>query len=345
MSQTLFAPISLAAALDRLGFVQADPIRCPARAQDLTLRHRVRDYRAGDLEAHYRQLNVEEGTLYAYGFLPRANWELLAPRDAAPITPLEREVLEAVQDAGANPVDAGDLEKRVASRRVVNAWGGRSRESSLVLQRLHHRGLLRVAERRNGVRRYQVATPTSRNLPAMTHFRLLLLMTTRVLAPLPARTLRSLAARLRQRVPAIKDHCAAIDALIRGGELETQRVEGIDYIWLAEGLSDGSPPRAVRFLAPFDPLVWDRERFAQLWGWDYRFEAYTPAAKRVRGYYALPMLYGDRVLGWCNASVAGSELQITLGFVDNRPEEPHFCRELEAEVERLRTFLRLDGTR
>ena len=53
VARTLFAPTTLQRALDRLGFVQADPIRAPARAQDLTLRHRVDGYRAGDLERRY----------------------------------------------------------------------------------------------------------------------------------------------------------------------------------------------------------------------------------------------------------------------------------------------------
>ena len=60
------------------------------------------------------------------------------------------------------------------------------------------------------------------------------------------------------------------------------------------------PPDTVRLLAPFDPVVWDRRRFELLWGWAYRFEAYTPAAKRKLGYYALPLLWRDRVIGWGN---------------------------------------------
>ncbi len=63
------------------------------------------------------------------------------------------------------------------------------------------------------------------------------------------------------------------------------------------------PPRRVRFLAPFDPVVWDRRRFEHLWGWPYRFEAYTPSAKRIRGYYAMPLLWCDRVIGWANAGI------------------------------------------
>ena len=72
VARTLFAPTTLRAAIERLGFVQADPIRAPARAQDLTLRHRVRDYRAGDLDRRYARLAVEEDFFVNYGFVPRA---------------------------------------------------------------------------------------------------------------------------------------------------------------------------------------------------------------------------------------------------------------------------------
>jgi len=60
VSRSLFPPTTLGEAVRRPGFVQADPIRAPARAQDLTLRHRVNDYLAGDLERQYSQLDVEE---------------------------------------------------------------------------------------------------------------------------------------------------------------------------------------------------------------------------------------------------------------------------------------------
>ena len=69
----------------------------------------------------------------------------------------------------------------------------------------------------------------------------------------------------------------------------------------ADATLNDEAPRQVRFLAPFDPVVWDRARFEHLWGWAYRFEAYTPVKKRVRGYYAMPMLWGDQIdrMGQC----------------------------------------------
>ena len=79
VARTLFKATTLPRAIRRLGFVQADPIRAPARAQDLTLRHRVKDYHAGDLERRYARLAIEEDCLVNYGFLPREHLALDAP--------------------------------------------------------------------------------------------------------------------------------------------------------------------------------------------------------------------------------------------------------------------------
>ncbi len=67
-------------ALQRMGFVQADPIRAPARAQDLIMRHRVKDYRAGDLERRYTQLDIEEDFFVNYGYVTRSLQALMHPR-------------------------------------------------------------------------------------------------------------------------------------------------------------------------------------------------------------------------------------------------------------------------
>ena len=98
----------------------------------------------------------------------------------------------------------------------------------------------------------------------------------------------------------------------------------------------------MRFLAPFDPLVWDRARFELLFGWAYRFEEYTPAKKRVLGYYALPMLFRDQVIGWGNLKVADGALHADLGYVAGSPPKGMaFRRELDAELTRMRAFLGL----
>src|SRR5437764_15467736 len=81
VTRSLFAPTTLRRALQRMRFVQADPIRAPARAQDLILRHRVKNYRAGDLESRYAKLGVEEDFFINYGIVSRELQALMHPRE------------------------------------------------------------------------------------------------------------------------------------------------------------------------------------------------------------------------------------------------------------------------
>ena len=80
VTQSLFAPTTLKRALQKFGFVQADPIRAPARAQDLMLRHRVNGYRSGDLERQYAKLDIQEDFFINYGFVSSSLQALMHPR-------------------------------------------------------------------------------------------------------------------------------------------------------------------------------------------------------------------------------------------------------------------------
>ncbi len=352
VGRSLAAPGSLAAAVARLGFVQMDPIRAPARAQDLILRHRAAGYRAGDLERRYPELDVDEEVVYAYGVVPSAVRRLLHPRIGAggPLDadPLAREVLAYVGEvaaAGAGAGATGAVHPRQVAAHLRagaerNAWGGQSHATTRALERLHHRGLLRVARRERGVRLYAPAPPAPDPLPADERVRALVLLLADLFAPFPEASLRRLMGYLRHTAPPAEAR-RTIDGLLRTGALERGDAEGVAYVWPAGTLADAPTEAApaVRLLAPFDPVVWDRARFAHLWGWDYRFEAYTPAALRVRGYYALPVLWRDRVVGWANAEARGGAVEVSLGFAAGRPRERGFARAVAAEVAALRDFL------
>jgi uncharacterized protein YcaQ len=334
---SLFPATTLARAMRRLGFVQADPIRAPARAHDLILRHRVNGYRAGDLERRYAALDLEEDVLHAYGFLTRPLWQLLHPRTTTGLSPLERDVLATVGRLGLTHPRA--LEPHHGRRRVINAWGGQSKATTQALERLHHRGLLRVAGRENGVRIYQPAPPPPAPLPAPERFRRLALAVAGLLAPVSERTLLAIAARLRRSVPQFEPPRAVVTDLVARGALERATADGTTYLSPAARPEAAAPPRLVRLLAPFDPVVWDRRRFEHFWGWPYRFEAYTPPPKRLRGYYALPMLWGEEMVGWANATVEGGKLRVDCGYVRRRPRDRDFGAELDAEVARLERTL------
>ena len=349
VSQTLFPPATLKATIKRLGFVQADPIRAPARAQDLILRHRVKGYKAGDLERRYASLDVEEDYLYAYGFVPRATWKLLQRRDVAGLSALEKKVYETVCKCGVT--HPRQMESRHGKHCVENAWGGQSKATTRALEALHYRGLLRVARREQGIRVYE-ATPyppaSGEALPPAERLRRLIMVLANILAPVPQRTLNANIGRFRR----LGNPRTAVADLIREGELEQYTIEGMTYLWPADSSParlvrvprhDDAPP-AVRILAPFDPVVWDRLRFEHLWGWPYRFEAYTPPAKRIRGYYAMPLLWGDRVIGWANAKATGGSgaegrLSVEVGFAVKPPTGKRFSSELELEIESLRAWV------
>lgn len=337
LAQSLFQTKRLQAAIDRLGFVQADPIRAPARAQDLILWQRVADYRAGDLERRYAALDIEEDFLYAYGFVSRSVFDLLHPRRPAKLSLLERRVLAAIERLG--PTHPSALAAEFGTARVVNAWGGYSKATKHALERLHYRGLLRVARRESGIRVYEVAPAAEGVLPVVERFRTLVLWVARILAPVVERTLLASVAPLRRTLGRVADTRRVVQDLVECGELERQAVDGVNYLWPAAGERRDELERRVRFLAPFDPVVWDRRRFEHLFGWAYRFEAYTPAARRVRGYYALPLLWADRVIGWVNARLSAGSLELELGFVERRPAERTFELELERETARLAEFL------
>ncbi len=334
IEQSLFPPTTLRAAVNRLGFVQADPIRSPAHAQDLILRHRVAGYRAGDLDRRYVPLDIEEDYLYAYGFLARHVWCLLHPRNATAPGVLETRVLDVVRRFG--ETHPASLEPHLGRRRVVNAWGGYSKATTRALEALHYRGFLRIARRDRGIRIYEAAPLRAEALAPAARLRRLILVMANIFAPSPEKSLQTVIARFRR----LGKPRAAVTELVRTGELRRDTIDGLAYVWpVRNGASAQDVPRTVRFLAPFDPVIWDRRRFEHLWGWPYRFEAYTPSLKRLRGYYAMPLLWCDAMVGWANASIKGGKLDVELGFVGKRPRTAEFRHALDAEIARLEEFL------
>lgn len=348
VARTFFEPTSLAEAIDRMGFVQADPIRAPARAQDLTLRHRVRGYRAGDLERRYQDVGVEEDFFVNYGFVPRRVQALMQPRGlqrgwTGIRSKRVQALLEFVRERG--PVHPREVDDHFDHGSVTNFWGGSSSATTHLLEAMHYAGLLRVVRRDAGIRVYAAyehpPLPRDRG-ERRARIDALVDIVVGKYAPLPAGSLSTLVSRLRYAVPQWRGDLRA--ALTRAKtRLAHAPLDGVEWYWPAgESLADAALPDRVRLLAPFDPLVWDRRRFELLWEWPYRFEAYTPPAKRRFGYYALPMLWRERVVGWANLSVEGQALEPAFGYVNGRPpDETAFNGELEAELDRMRRFLGL----
>jgi hypothetical protein len=368
VARSLFKPTTLKRAIDKLGFVQADPIRAPARAQDLTLRHRVAGYRAGDLERRYPRLGLEEDFFVNYGYLPRAHHALMHPR--TPRKPWTKTkaaqaaaLLEFVRERGV--VHPREVDAHFAHGRVTNWFGGTSNASTQLLDLMHYRGMLRVARRQGGTRMYaaretrradtvvppgdaaraaDAAQPgdadVTRRLDALVD------VIVNKYSPLPALTLGQLVRQhLRWGAPQWFAECAA--ALARAkSRLPHAPCAGMEWYWPdceRPASRRWRPDEDVRLLTPFDPIVWDRRRFEIFWDWAYRFEAYTPAHKRKLGYYALPLLWQEHVIGWGNAVLKEGHLHCSFGYTSGKaPRSAAFRRALDEEVGRMRTFLGVD---
>ena len=346
IARSLGRPASLPATLARLGFVQADPLRAPARAQDLTLRHRVKDYRAGDLERRYPRLAVEEDFFVNYGFVTPGLHALMHPREARQTWTAARwRQAEAVLDfvRGRGVVHPREVDAHFQHGSTRNWFGGSSRASTELLDGMHYRGLLRVARREGGTRLYAARPATPAPTDPQAALDALVDAVVALYAPLPAATLGQLLSHLGGGAPQWRGDRAAALARARA-RLPSAEVAGTRWHW-PEGEQPASRRHrlddTLRLLAPFDPIVWDRRRFEAFWGWAYRFEAYTPAARRVRGHYALPLLWRGQVPGWANLSVVDGRLVPDIGFVQGRPRDAGFEAALDEELQRMAQFLGL----
>ena len=343
VGRSLFPPTTLENALVRLGFVQADPIRSPARAQDLTLRPRVQGYRAGDLEVRYESLPIEEDFFINYGFVTRPLQALMHPRSSVSPTAgnkRARAILEFVRERGS--VHPREVDAHFSHGRVTNYWGGSSSATTHMLELMHYKGLLRVCRREGGIRIYstQAHGPGPEGAAARrTTLDGLVDTLVSIYAPVPAASLTFIVRRLRYATP--HWHADITSAIERARKrLAHAEIDGHHWFWPAGESMPDHEVEGVRLLAPFDPVVWDRRRFEMLWDWAYRFEAYTPAPKRKLGYYALPLLWRDRVIGWANVAASGDGVDAKFGYISGRaPRDRGYKPALDAEINAMRRFL------
>jgi len=287
-------------ALAWLGYVQIDPINVCGRMHDLILRTRVQGYREGDLFRHVYgtgpRAAFEHYLPGCLAVLPVEAFPILRPRMSArsrsanawggKLTPAERKMADRLlaQLGERGPLSSLDVER---DGRTVSAWGSRTTLARHTLEKLFFHGRVLIA-RRDGMRRFYDLP--ERILPAP-------------ILDAPAATPQEFAAwlvrlRLQQRrlvrltraqLPLVADEVLPL----RVGDGPTLYIRREDEP-LLEAPAVGREPV---LLAPLDPLLYDREVTRQLWGFEYTWEVYTPLAKRKRGYYALPVLAGEKLVG------------------------------------------------
>ncbi len=294
--------------LGRTQLLQMDSVNVFERAHYLPLFSRLGPYDKGLVDrAAYRGRELfeywgHEASLLPVALHPLLRWrmaraEALEEGWGGPLRIMRErpefvaEVLRRVQDEG--PVTAGTLHGGATSGGPWWGWN----DTKVALELLFWSGRVATATRRSFERVYDV---TERVLPA----EVLALPTPsredaqRELVRLAARahgvaTERDLRDYFRLRVEEAR---AAVVDLVQAGELlpvEVEQWRQPAYLWVGTAM-----PRRVRasaLLSPFDPLVWERSRASRLFGFDYRIEIYTPAVKRVHGYYVLPFLHDERL--------------------------------------------------
>jgi uncharacterized protein YcaQ len=135
--------------------------------------------------------------------------------------------------------------------------------------------------------------------------------------------------------------------LVRRGELVEVEVDGwAEVAYMPAGMPPTRPTRrTATVLSPFDSLIWDRPRTRRLFGFDYRIEVYVPERHRVFGYYVLPLLLGDRLVGRVDvkADRKASVLRVLGAFAENGVDRSSVAHATAAEVHALANWLHLDG--
>ena len=301
-------PARLETAARRLGVLQLDSVTVFERSHYLPLHARLGPYEKRHLDrvtfgdpARWTEWWAHEAALLPVEDLPLWAWRKAEYRARDPWFPdfagdheeLMRELMALLAANG--PMAASEIEHE-DNRRHGPWWGWSSVKRALEI--LFRRGDVVAAGRTRFERRYALpeqVLPDSiigAEVPRADAIRELV---RRAAVALGVGTIGDLADYFRLRAD---DTRQAVRELEDAGELLPVRVEGWrQRAWIHRDARRPSRIRAAALLSPFDPVVWDRDRAERLFGFRYRIEIYTPAPKRVHGYYSLPVLLDDRLVG------------------------------------------------
>jgi len=344
------------AVAQRLGLFQIDSVNVLQRAHYMPLYSRVGPY---DIALLHRAFGRAPRRLFEYwaheaalvdvGLYPALRYRMASgenmwggPRRIAEENPqLVAEILAEVQDRG--PLTAREIDGDLRAERT--GWGWNWSAAKTALEYLFHTGQVTSAGRTPSFeRRYDVpervlprAALDAPALPSDDAHRVLVAHAARALGVASQRCLRDY---FRMRKEPVAQ---AIAELVDAGELVPVRVKGWSQpVWIHRA---ASVPRAVRaraLLSPFDPLVFERARTEALFGFRYRIEIYVPEHKRIHGYYVLPFLLGDRLVGRVDlkADRAGGRLIVRAAFAEPSAP-PETASELASELGQLAAWLEL----
>jgi uncharacterized protein len=307
-------PEAVLSVVDRLGLLQFDPLEVPgARNHDLVLHTRIAGYRREWCEQWLYGKGRRLIELYNKGLnivplseLPhyRITWDRNAPELRDGILREHETVAEAVLEGirQQGPLSTAAFAEH---SHAIDWWWAPTRASRAVMEALFVSGRLGIA-RRDGNRRYydlierlvpaELLTRRESEVDAMRHRLLSRYRATGLTTP-------SAQAEVMYGAGTAAERRLRTAELVEAGTLTEVTVEGLRgprYLLSAElplVESEEPVPATVSFLAPLDPLLWDRRMLRELWGFEYLWEVYVPEKKRRWGYYVLPVLFADRFVG------------------------------------------------
>ena len=344
---------------DRVALVQIDSVNVLSRAHYLPgfARLGLYDREALDKAAHYAPRRLfeywgHEASLIDVELQPLLRWRMARAHDEAwggmravakERPELLQEVLDQVRERG--PLAARDLaEERPKKSGPGWDWS----DSKRAIEMLFWGGEVTSARRRNFERLYDLpervlpravlAAPTPREEDAQ-----------RELVAIAARSLGVAAERdLRDyfRLP-LAETRGRVAELVEAGELLPVAVEGWSttaYLWHGTSVPRQVDGRAL--IGPFDSLIWERSRVERLFGFRYRIEIYVPAAKRVHGYYVLPFLMGDRLVGRVDLKADRAAGELRVRAAHGEPDAPkEIAAALMEELREMAGWLGLEGVK
>jgi len=346
----------LDAVLNRICLLQMDSVSVLARAHYLPLFSRLGAYDTALLDEaawgrkrRWFEYWGHEASLLPFALQPLLRWRMAAAANGEDLWPglseFQREHGDYVSCVRAHiaakgPVVASDLD---GAKGVPGWWGWGQAKRALEI--LFWRGEVTAAGRRGFERVYDLtervlpaeilAVPTPDKNDAQ---RALLLLSARAHGIGTAGCLADYF-RISSRVAR-----PLLEELLEQGNLLPVEVEGLRGVWFLH--KDAGVPRTVAaqaLLTPFDPLVWERGRTEKLFSFRYRLEIYTPAEKRVHGYYVLPFLLGDQLVARVDlkAERASGTLHVLAAFAEEHAP-PATAYALWEELHRLADWLRLE---
>jgi len=350
---------ALADLVRRLGVVQMDSVNVLVRSHYLPVFSRRGNYQSALLEraAYDERLLFEywghEASLLPVEFYPLFRWRMDDARNgvgtwgrlkryATSHRDLVKVVLNQIRERG--PLGASEL---TGAGKSKGSWWGWS-QGKEILEWLFWIGEVTTARRRNFERLYDLpervlpeSVRTSPVAPRESAQRDLMMIGAQALGVATARDLRDYF-----RLPA-KETGTRLNELVEEGKLLPVSVEG----WKQQGYlhHQAKIPRANKvadvaaLLSPFDSLIWERQRTERLFDFHFRLEIYTPMHKRVHGYYVLPLLLGDRIVGRVDlkADRQSGQLQVKGGSVEPGIVPAHIVEPLTKQLCNLAAWLGL----